>query len=116
MRRHLWSIPLLLASSAACSEPPSTEIGRAAVGSMETTNVQHRSQGASVEGLPFSQGRSFSSLDEYLAFLRKRGAYDVPWYREIRPGVYELVTRRAPGSQAQIFTREELERRFGFTD
>lgn len=67
-----------------------------------------------VEGLPFSQGRSFSSLDEYLAFLKKRGAYDVPWYREVRPGVYELVSRRGPGAQRQIFTRQQLLEKFGF--
>ena len=64
--------------------------------------------------LPFSQGRSFASLDEYLAFLETRGAYDVPWYREIRPGVYELVSRRGPGAEPKIYTRDELARKFGF--
>lgn len=78
--------------------------------------MEDKSQEGAVSGLPFSQGRSFTSLDEYLAFLRKRGAYDVPWYREIQPGVYELVSRRGPGAQPQIFAREELERKFGFAN
>lgn len=72
------------------------------------------STGGPVAGLPFSQGRSFSSLDDYLAFRKTRGAYDVPWYREVRPGVYELVTRRPPGTQPQTFTRAQLAEKFGF--
>lgn len=67
-----------------------------------------------MSGLPFSQGRSFASLDDYLAFLETRGAYDVPWYREIRPGVYELATRRRPGTPPQLSTREQLAQKFGF--
>ena len=76
--------------------------------------MQDQSPSAAVSGLPFSQGRSFTSLDDYLAFLKTRGAYDVPWYREVRPGIYELVSRRGPGAQPQRFTREELARKFGF--
>ena len=67
-----------------------------------------------IPSLPHAAGRTFATLDDYLAFLRERGAYDVPWYREVRPGIYELVTRRAPGKAALTFTREELARRFGF--
>lgn len=74
----------------------------------------HVSPGTPVAGLPFSQGQSFASLDDYLAFLKTRGAYDVPWYREVRPGVFELVTRRPPGAQPQTFTREQLAEKFGF--
>lgn len=69
-----------------------------------------------VAGLPFAQGRSFASLDDYLEFRKSRGAYDVPWYREIRPGVFELVSRRGPGAQPQIHTRAELARKFGFQE
>ena len=114
LKRHLRVIPLLLASSAACAEPPPAQMRGTTAESQEVTTVQDRSQSAAVSDLPFAQGRSFTSLDEYLAFLRERGAYDVPWYREIKPGVYELGSRRGPGAQPQIFTREELERRFGF--
>lgn len=63
--------------------------------------------------LPFGQGLSFATLDDYLAHLRRRGAYDVPWYREVSPGVYELVAGRTRG-RPQRHTREELMRRFGF--
>ena len=69
-----------------------------------------------VANLPFSQGRSFASLDEYLEFRKKRGAYDVLWYREIKPGVYELVSRRGAGAQPRIYTRPELARMFGFAE
>ena len=112
---RLWAVPLLLASSAACSQPVAQRVAGAATGQKEAAIVHDRSQGPAGAELPFSQGRSFTSLDEYLAFLQERGAYDVPWYREIRPGVYELVSRRGPGAKPQIFTRDELERKFGFT-
>ena len=73
--------------------------------------------------LPINQ--RFRTLDQYLAWLKKTQApIDKPWYREIRPGVYELVTGgnlrvlRPDGEEQpatkRIFTREELERKFGF--
>lgn len=113
---HRLAIPLALASSAACSEPPSASLAVLDAGAEEKTTVQDQSQSPAVSGLPFSQGRAFTSLEEYLAFLRGRGAHDVPWYREVRPGVYELVSRRGPGAEPQSFTRAELARKFGFAD
>jgi hypothetical protein len=59
----------------------------------------------------------FADLDAYLAYLRKRSHVDGAWYREVRPGVFELQTGnlRLPGDKARrTFTREELERKFGF--
>jgi len=112
----LWALPILLASSAACSQSPTPEVRSATVNTSEGIAVAQGSEQAPVANLPFSQGRSFSSLDEYLKFLQTRGAYDVPWYREIRPGVYELVSRRGPGAQPQIYTRAELARKFGFQE
>jgi hypothetical protein len=103
-----------LLSSVACSQPAAQHGVRAAAGEGDKT-VQSESNGGGVSGLPFSQGQSFATLDAYLAFLKKRGAYDVPWYREVRPGVYELVSRRGPGAQPQTYTREELEKKFGFS-
>ena len=67
-----------------------------------------------VTDLPFAQGRTFTSLDEYLEHRKAQGAYDVPWYRLIKPGSYELVGRRGPGAPPKIYTREELARKFGF--
>ena len=112
---HWLAIPLMLASSSACSEtaqPGRAELVPQSKGAAVAAVPQ---PGQPVSGLPFSQGRSFTSLDQYLAFLETRGAYDIPWYRKVRPGVYELVTRRPPGTPRQVFTREELARKFGFT-
>jgi hypothetical protein len=73
-------------------------------------------QGASAEvaDLPYARGRTFATLDEYLAHLEALGAIDLPWWREIRPGVYERVTsvRNRP---REVATREELMQRYGFT-
>lgn len=69
--------------------------------------------------LPINQ--RFRTLDEYLAWLRQYAApTDRAWYKEIKPGVYELQTDNfrpvegMPGAVKRIFTREELERQFGF--
>ena len=71
--------------------------------------------GKPVSGLPFSHGKSFRTLDEYLAHLQKHAApIDQPWWREIRPGVYEHV-KRMPGAPREIATRAELMKRFGFS-
>ena len=69
--------------------------------------------GGAVGDLPFADGQSFASLDQYLAHLRKLGASDIPFYEEVEPGVYQVMSGRA-GLQPQRYTREELERRFGF--
>lgn len=67
-----------------------------------------------VTGLPFARGATFRCLDDYLAHLERQGAIDLPWWREIRPGVYEHVTRTT-GREPEIVTREALMQRFGFT-
>lgn len=60
----------------------------------------------------------FPDLDAYLGYLERRSHIGGAWYREIRPGVYQLQTGnlRLPGEGAtkRTFTREELERKFGF--
>src|SRR5687767_262557 len=69
--------------------------------------------GEGVANLPFAHGKTFRALDEYLAHLeRYAGPIDQPWWREIRPGVYEHV-KRMPGAPRETATREELMRRFG---
>lgn len=71
--------------------------------------------GDGVAGLPFAHGRRFRTLDEYLQHLERNAApIDQPWWREIRPGVYEHV-KRLPGAPRETATREELMKRFGFT-
>ena len=67
-------------------------------------------------GAPINE--RFPSLDAYLAYLEKRSHIDSAWYRQVRPGVYELQTGnlRLPDgeSRRRTFTREELEKKFGF--
>lgn len=60
----------------------------------------------------------FRTLDDYLAFRKSRAAIDGSWYREIRPGVYQLETGNyhGPEPEKRIFTREELARKYGFSE
>ncbi|HPE33017.1 MAG TPA: hypothetical protein PLV61_17610 [Parvularculaceae bacterium] len=69
--------------------------------------------GDCVSQLPFARGKTFCTLDEYLDHLEALGAVDLPWWREISPGVYEHV-KRMPEAEREIATREELMERFGF--
>ena len=87
--------------------------GPAAAQQRETAAVQ-KPAGDGVADLPYARGKTFRTLDEYLAHLEAQGAVDLPWWREIRPGVYERVTTKRP-AQPEVATREELMRRFGFT-
>ena len=68
-----------------------------------------------VANLPFSMGKKFATLDAYLAHLKCfAGPIDKPWWKEIRPGVYEHVTT-ATNAKREIATRAELMKRFGFS-
>ncbi len=80
-------------------------------------------QGKIVPDRRTSINQRFKSLDDYLAHLeRTNGPMDRPWYKQVRPGIYELQTGnlRTLGSDGEevhgkhTFTREELERKFGF--
>jgi hypothetical protein len=114
--RSVRKVPALalLAISAACSAAPAARTPAPAGNLKVADAMTDSSQPRPIAGLPFAQGRAFASLDDYLAFRRSRGAYDVPWYREVRPGVYELMGRRGPGAEPKVYTRDELERKFGF--
>ncbi len=72
------------------------------------------STGAGVADLPYSFGRRFRTLDEYLMHLERRARpIDRPWWRQVRPGLYEKV-KRMPGAKPELATRAELMKRFGF--
>jgi hypothetical protein len=63
--------------------------------------------------------RRFPTLDAYLAWLQTQSHLDRAWYREVRPGFYELQPGnllRPAGDEGRqrLFTREELEKKFGF--
>jgi hypothetical protein len=115
MRSEIEAILALAALAAGCADRP----GGGAEGKRETARMDQRTSGEDgVRDLPSSFGRSFATLDEYLGHLRQyAGPVDQPWYREIRPGVYEYVTtfRSDEGSEPRTFTREELMRKYGFT-
>lgn len=98
------------ANGAAAQQP-----GRTMENGVDGNSSGTSAQGEGVAGLPFSHGKTFRTLDEYLEHLRLYAApIDQPWWREIRPGVYEHV-KRMPGAPREVATREELMRRFGFT-
>lgn len=112
-------VAMFLMGTAACGTPSESAEPVTASSSPGAS----RGGGAIVDQVPISQ--RFRSLDDYLAFLeRTQAPVDGPWYREIRPGVYELMTgnlrlvgplREAKQPQKQLFTREQLEKEFGFT-
>src|SRR5262245_27999971 len=102
--------PLLLAAIAFACVPLSSV---RAEPTAQETSVDRTADNGCVANLPFARGAVFCCLDEYLAHLQQQGAIDLPWWREISPGVYEHV-RRMPESQREVATREELMQRFGF--
>lgn len=66
--------------------------------------------------------KRFGSLDEYLAHLElTQGPVDGPWYKKVGADMYELQTGnlkldRADGvEEKRLFTRQELEKKFGFS-
>ena len=82
---------------------------------VEKQAAQAAPNATGIRGLPFAMGRSFRTLDEYLVHLKCRAApIDLPWWKEIRPGVYDYVTSK-PGAPRQSATRAELMKRFGFS-
>jgi hypothetical protein len=73
------------------------------------------SESASVANLPFAMGRRFATLDEYLTHLEcHAGPIDLPWWKQIRPGVYKRMTTATNAPPNEVATRAELMKRFGF--
>ncbi|HST35178.1 MAG TPA: hypothetical protein VLK25_00915 [Allosphingosinicella sp.] len=118
MRMHTKIKPMLVLAvlTAGCGNRPvgAAESGH---GNRETAKMDQATNGTDgIRNLPSSFGKSFASLDEYLEHLRRyAGPIDQPWYREIRPGVYELVTTMRPAPPPRTFTREQLMREYGFS-
>jgi hypothetical protein len=77
--------------------------------------------GKSVTDTNLPINKRFRTLDDYLAYLeRTQGPVDGPWYKEVSPGMYQLQTAAnlhldVPTKEQQKFTREDLERKFGFS-
>jgi hypothetical protein len=116
MRSEIKAMLALAGLAAGCADRPAGAAD-GAQGKKETVRMEPGTNGGDgVRDLPSSFGRSFATLDEYLEHLRNyAGPADLPWYREVRPGVYEYVTTMRPAAPAKTFTREELMRQYGFT-
>jgi hypothetical protein len=73
-----------------------------------------QSSSGGVADLPYSFGRKFETLDAYLNHLEcNAGPIDLPWWKEVRPGVFQEMTS-VPEARAAIATRAELMTRYGF--
>lgn len=116
MRNRKTAMLLLAGLTAGCADR-SADAADGPKRNRETPNMEQGNSGADgVRGLPSSFGKSFATLDEYLEHLRNyAGPIDLPWYRQVRPGIYELVTSMRPSPAPKTFTRDELMREFGFT-
>jgi len=116
MRGEIKAMLALAALVAGCADRPAGAADGAR-GREETGKMDRGADGQDgVQGLPSSFGKSFSTLDQYLEHLRDyAGPIDLPWYREIRPGVYERVTSIRPAPAPETYTREQLMRKYGFT-
>lgn len=70
-----------------------------------------------VSELPFSQGRSFATLDDYLIHLKSLGAIDISYYELMSDGKYHLKSAfpsKYPGPT--VFTRRQLLEKYGFDE
>ena len=78
------------------------------------------SKGKTVTSQDQPINRRFASLDAYLANLELLQApVGGPWYKEVSPGRYELqkgghLHLDTPDAAQTVFTRRELEQKFGF--
>ena len=112
MRKMVTKLsPILLAAPLlGCASPLTAEPSDSA----DEPRASSTGADEAVPNRPYSRGRSFANLDEYLAYLeRANGPIDLPWWREVRPGVFQKVVRMT-GAEPETATRDELNRRFGF--
>ena len=67
---------------------------------------------------PVWVAKQYPTLDAYLAHLERESHVGGKWYREFKPGMYELVAGNLhldkTSKEQRIFTRAELEQKFGF--
>jgi hypothetical protein len=107
--------PLAAILAAGCVEKQADAAGQP--GRTEATVAQNENKdGGTARNRPFAHGRSFATLDEYLAHLHDRaGPIGQPWYRKVGGDTYELVTNTVPRGRPETFTRQQLMERFGFT-
>ena len=113
-------VPALLVAAALAASPyrPLTQSKPAAspaVCGTESKVAATTSETGGVANLPFAMGKTFPTLDSYLKHLECfAGPIDKPWWKEVRPGVYQRMTS-ATNAKPEIATRGELLKRFGFS-
>ena len=91
----------------------SSDVTESKKASVTVSQVECSKTEEGVAGLPYAHGKVFSTLDQYLQHLHKLSAIDLPYWREIRPGIYEQVTSMT-GATPEIATREQLLERYCF--
>lgn len=95
-------------------EPLEVALERAAgVDDSVDKNASVSAPGDEIANLPYARGKTFKTLDDYLAHLEMNGAIDLPYWKKIGPDLYEWVVRM-PGAERQTATRAELMARYGF--
>lgn len=67
-----------------------------------------------IAGLPRAAGKSFVTLDAYLEHLKSLGAHDIPHYEKLPDGRYVQNLGRSASRTQTFYTREQLEKKFGF--
>lgn len=101
------ALALALPATAGCTQPGEAKL------SME------RPDDTTTQKPRMTPAARFPDLDAYLAYLETRSHLGGAWYREVAPGRFQLQTpglRRGQGApQAQVFSRKELEQKFGFS-
>lgn len=112
----------LLAFSVSACEASQMDVGGANAGqqSVAIQQAADNKTGTAVANQQLPINQRFRNLDEYLAYLeRMQAPVDGAWYKQIGPGLYELQTGNlrtlTPDEGKRTFTREELEKQFGFT-
>jgi len=81
-----------------------------------------KQMGSAVSDTETPISKRFGSLDEYLNHLEMtQGPVDGPWYKKVGADTYELQTgnlkldRPDGREEKRLFTRQELEKKFGFS-
>jgi hypothetical protein len=112
----MFSLAVAAALAASPYRPlPGVSANATPTGCTKERKMTAESHEDGVANLPFAMGKKFATLDAYLAHLQcYAGPIDKPWWKEVRPGVYEHMTTATNG-QRETATRAELMKRFHFS-
>ena len=103
------SQPTLEAMPESPPEPPKPE--------KQADEPAYRITPEGVAGLPASDGKTFATLDDYLAHLEVKGHTDRPFWERMKDGRYRWNTGRGMQfREPKYATREELLKQYGFSE